>query len=177
MKQDIKNLFTESDLLKKKLPALHRKEFIEKLNAIKSKDSKKISTYYLAKVAAFIILFFSIGYTFYNDLPKNDIKEVAIEVQLKVIEQEFLENINQEWDSFLAIAEDKMLIKRYEEKLKNLDNDYKEISLKFKNNTNNVLLIESLLENLQNRLQLLKDIQQHIKLLNKKSQQNEDIII
>jgi len=177
MKRDIKSLFKNPDLLKKKLPALHREEFIEKLNAVKSKDSKKLSTYSIVKVAAFIILFFSIGYTFFNEFSKKNINEIAIEVQLKVVEQEFLKNINQEWDSFLAIAEDKMLIKRYEEKLKSLDNDYKETSLKFKNNTNNVLLIESLVENLQNRLQLLTDIQQHIKILNNKSQKNESIII
>ena len=64
----------------------------------------------------------------------------------------------------------------FKEKLTDLDNDYQEISRSFKNDSNNILVIESLVENLQTRLQLLKDIQVHINILNQKTEQNENTI-
>ena len=78
-----------------------------------------------------------------------------------------------EWQNFLELAKDENLIQRYKSKLEDLDTDYRLISEQFKHDTNNILVIQDLVNNLQTRLQLLKDIQQHIILLNQKNEQHE----
>ena len=79
-------------------------------------------------------------------------------------------SINKEWNSFLILAKDENLISRYKKRLDDLDLDYREISKQYDDDTSDILIIEALVENLQTRVDLLKDIQKHITLLN---QQNE----
>ena len=96
--------------------------------------------------------------------------------QIEAVEAEYLANIEAEWKSFVAIAKDEVLVKRFRKKLDELDNDYQDISLQFKEDSDNILAVEALIDNLQNRLQILKDIQKHIKILNQNNEHNENII-
>ena len=61
------------------------------------------------------------------------------------------------------------MVDRFRNKLADLELDYQEITLQFKADRNNIEVIESLIENLKERLQLLKDIQEHINILNQKA--------
>ncbi|SHG46243.1 hypothetical protein [Winogradskyella jejuensis] len=165
MKRDIRELFkNEVEDTKHELPRNHRKEFLEKLNSEKSNESNK-SNYLFLRIAAVVVIALTVGFF---TLHKSGVEENPLVAQVAQVEKEYLANIESEWQNFKAIATDSVLVKRYEKRLLDLDEDYKEISIAFKNDTNNIAVVESLIQNLQIRLQLLKDIQEHIKILNQK---------
>lgn len=177
MKQDIRDLF-QSDIgdSKNKLPESHRDEFSKKLKASRSSKVKSVNYFYIFKLAAMLVLFIAIGFFVFkiSDSPKEKVVATStIELQIKKVEKEYLNSIDKEWESFIALTEDEQLVKRYKSKLADLDNDYKLIASKFKQDTNNIYVIEELVNNLQMRLQLLKDIQAHIKLLNQENEHHE----
>lgn len=170
MKQDIRNLFNEEEDLKS-LPQNHRTEFLEKLQS----QSKKEPSFSWLKIAAVLLVALTIGFSIFNTEVEEE-KISPLVAQIEAVEAEYLKDIDREWDNFIALAEDENLIKRFQNKLEDLDKDYREISKQFKSDTNNIIVIESLVENLQTRLQLLKDIQKHIKILNQKNELHENTI-
>jgi hypothetical protein len=178
MEQDIRKLFKTEVETEKKLPVSHRDEFQAKLKASQPIRTQKqgIQRYY--KYAAAILIFIALGYVSFNKINEEPIiKESALELQLKEVEQQYLENIEKEWQSFKALTNDTKLINRYEKELSELNDDYQIISVQFKENSHNILIVENLVNNLQRRLQLLKDIQEHIKLLNQENGHYETIQI
>ncbi|TCK66776.1 hypothetical protein DFQ05_2050 [Winogradskyella wandonensis] len=165
MKRDIRELFkNEVEDTKHELPRNHREEFLAKLNSEKSNESNK-SNYLFLRIAAVVVIALTVGFF---TLQKPEAEENPLVAQVAQVEKEYLANIETEWQNFKAIATDSVLVKRYEKRLLDLDEDYKEISIAFKNDTNNIAVVEMLIQNLQTRLQLLKDIQEHIKILNQK---------
>lgn len=173
MKQDIREIFKNDELPKKKLPNFHEDEFLEKLEKFNKKKTKK--TFFKTwKIAASIVLIFSVGYYF---LSTNTEKTPTLFVQVKKIEKEYLQNIDTEWNTFIKLTDDKNLIERYEQKLKEYATDYKKITKQLKEFPNSINILESLIENLQRRLQIIKDIQEHIKELNQKNISNETIYL
>lgn len=170
MKQDIRNLFKAEDDLKT-LPKNHRIEFLEKLE----KQSKKKATFPWLKIAAVLLIALTIGFSLFYNKPE-EVKVSPIVAQIEAIEVEYFANIKAEWESFIAITDDDILVERFKNKLEDLDKDYQEISAQFKKDSNNILVIESLIENLQTRLQILKDIQKHIKILNQNNEHYEKSI-
>lgn len=171
MKQDIRPLFKDDVVAKKQLPANHRTEFLEKL---KSEQKPKANTFLWLKIAGVLVVGLLIGTAIFN---AETIEQPSpIIAQIEAVEAEYLKNIDMEWQSFIAIANDDKLVKRFEEKLNELDLDYKEIAFEFKEDANNILIVEALVENLQTRLGLLKDIQAHIKILNQKNDTYENTL-
>jgi hypothetical protein len=171
MKQDIRDLFkTEDDL--KALPENHRTEFLEKL---KTQPKKKFTSFSWLKIAAISVIALTVGYSIFMNEPEPVLVSPMI-AQIEAVEAEYLKNIEAEWENFVAIAEDEILVARFKKKLEDLDKDYKEISIRFKEDANNLLVIESLVDNLQTRLQILQDIQKHIKILNQKNEHYENTI-
>lgn len=176
MKQDIRNLFRDEDVesvdvSRKQLPDNHRQEFYDQLKASRPRRTSKINTSYLIKVAALITVFLALTITMFTTMdstPNQIVETSSMETQIEAIEKEYLASIDQEWKRFLVVANDEKLVERYKEKLDDLDTDYKEISLQFKADNTNILVIEALVDNLKTRLQLLKDIQEHINVLNQK---------
>ena len=173
MKQDIRNLFNEEDNLKT-LPENHRIEFRERL---KKQSQPKRSPYAWLSAAAILIIALTIGFNVRDMDAKPELNQVSpIIAQVEAVEAAYLKDIETEWQSFIAIADDAVLVERFRKKLEELDADYKVISLQFKDDANNILVIEALVENLQTRLQILKDIQKHINILNQNNEQNESTI-
>ncbi len=180
MKQDIRDLFNEEEVINNNLPKNHRIEFYDKLKASREKNKPKLKLNYVFRVAAIVVLFIGLTFLILNktDHDSNQVaNESVIETQINAIEKQYLTDINEEWENFIAIAEDETLVKRYRIKLDNLSSDYQEISKRFKTDNNNISVIEALVENLQTRLQLLKDIQEHIKLINQNNEQYETITL
>ncbi len=180
MKKDIRDLFDGNEGSDLELPKGHRQEFLEKLKKSKSRKSKRQGYVKIYRVAAVLIVFLSIGMVVFNPFYKDESEVVSkspIELQIKNIEKGYLISIGNEWKSFLKLTKDEKLIERYERKLESLDAEYREILKVFKNDSNNISVIESLIENLKTRLKLLKNIQAHIKLLNEKREENETITI
>jgi hypothetical protein len=173
MKQDIRTLFNEEDDLKT-LPENHRIEFRERL---KKQSQPKRRPYAWLSAAAFLIIALTIGFNVMEMEAKPELNQVSpIIAQVEAVEAAYLKDIETEWQSFIAIADDAVLVERFRKKLEELDADYKVISLQFKDDANNILVIEALVENLQTRLQILKDIQKHINILNQNNEQNESTI-
>jgi hypothetical protein len=171
MKRDIKDLFKEEDHLRS-LPEKHRDEFLQKL---KSQSKQKQGITFWLKIAAVAFIALAVAFSLYYKQPEAQ-KVSPIVAQVEAVEAEYLKNIEAEWESFVAIAEDEVLVARFKKKFDDLDRDYQEISDQFKEDPNNVLVIESLVENLETRLQILKDIQKHINILNQKNEHNETSI-
>ncbi|MDO6853813.1 hypothetical protein Q4599_09490 [Cellulophaga lytica] len=174
--KNLRNSFTEDDFPKKELPVTHKDEFLEKLGNM---PSAKKYNYRFMKIAAVFVLLVGLAFVFVQQNATDDEEEVnAVQItkELKKVETEYLANINTEWKNFLAVATDEKLIRRYKQKLTQLDADYKQISKEFKADKNNLFVVEDLIRNLQTRLSLLKDIQEHIKILNAKKDQNETTI-
>jgi len=177
MKRDIRTLFKEENLENKKLPENHRAAFLNKLKASKTEKIKPKNKFLVYKIAASILLFVSLGYFINKAFDTESVIETSQLVeQIETVEKQYLNEIDKEWQSFLALTKDKKLVSRYEKKLASLDESYKSISKSFKTDTNNILVIEDLIENLKTRLKLLKDIQEHIKLLNQKNDNYETVI-
>jgi len=177
MKRDIREIFKDEELPRKKLPSFHEVEFLQKLEILNKKQEPK-PFFKTWKIAASIILMFSVGYYFlstYTEVKQEN--QPTLLVQVKQIEKEYLKNIKTEWNTFVKLTTDKNLIEKYKEKLLNLDINYKEVSVQFEENPNNINILESLINNLQNRLQLLKNIKEHLKELNQKNTSNETIYL
>jgi hypothetical protein len=168
MKRDIRDLFKEEDDFKSLLDN-HRTEFFEKL---KKQPEKKSTDFPWLKIVAVFLVTLTVGFSLFFIKPE-DLKVSPIIAQ---VEAEYLKNIETEWQQFLTITNDTILIKRFEKKLNELDVNYKEIAIEFKGNTNNIIVIEALVDNLQTRLQILKDIQAHIKILNQNNEPYENTI-
>lgn len=166
MKRDIRDLFKEEDSLKK-LPENHRTEFLKKLQ---EPDKPKQNWLRMLSLVAVFVIALTIGFNLMESKPEQQTPIIA---QIEAVEAEYLANIETEWQSFIALAKDEVLIERFRNKLNELDADYQDISLQFKNDSNNILVIEALVDNLQIRLQILKDIQEHIKILNQNNEQHE----
>ncbi|WP_456442157.1 hypothetical protein [Psychroserpens sp.] len=173
MKQDIRGLFKVDDATGKQLPDNHKQEFYDKLKSSQT-IRESISWIWLKISAAFLIALTVGSLVFFNN--SNEVIVFPIVAQIEAIEDEYLKDIETEWDNFVAIADDEVLIERFRKKLEDLDYSYKEISERFKTDSNNILVIENLVNNLQNRLSLLRNIQQHIKILNQKSEHHENSI-
>jgi CHASE3 domain sensor protein len=174
MKQDIRDLFKNEDEENlKQLPDNHRAEFLEKL---KKPEESKRKTFVWLSIAAVLLIAFTIGFNVFNSDIEEDNTATPIIAQIETIEAEYLANIETEWQSFIALANDENLVKRFRKKLDELDEDYKEISIEFKEDSNNIMVIEALVDNLQTRLQILKDIQKHIKILNQTNEHHENTI-
>ncbi|WCO00760.1 hypothetical protein [Psychroserpens ponticola] len=172
MKQDIRDLFKDEEASEKQLPEHHRKEFYDKL---KAQESKQPISWLWLKIAAIFIIALTFGFLVFTS-NSDAVKVSPIIAQIEAIEDKYLKDIDLEWGKFVAIAEDEILVERFKKKLAELDKDYQEISEQFKTDSNNIMVIEDLVNNLQIRLKLLKDIQSQIKLIDQKNEHYENSI-
>ena len=174
MERDIRDLFKVKNDFNKDLPKNHREDFIKKLGEHQPKKESKKS-YRFLKIAASLLLIISCVLLYKNTiaLPQKS----AIELQMQAIEKDYLISIKKEWNSFKEIATDTILVNKYEEKLKKSKLEYRKITKQLKDFPNDINLLESLITNLQRRLQLIKEINEHIKELNPKNASNETIYI
>ena len=173
MKRDIRKIFNTDEFPKKKLPDFHEDEFLKKLETL-NKMKKPKPTFKIWKVAVSIALVFSVGYYLLDVKTETDSTFIT---KIEQVEKEYLQNIEAEWYTFVKLTSDKKLIEKYKEKLLTLDMNYQEISKQFKEYPKNINILESLISNLQNRLQLIKDIKEHLKELNQKNTSNETIYL
>ena len=173
MERDIRDLFKNDDTGKKKLPSSHREEFLEKLKRSSKKQKKFYNNW---KVVASIVILFSVGFYFINSNETKQ-KTPTLLVQVKKIEKEYLININKEWENFIEVTQDSILVNKYKIKMQDFDKDYQKITKQLEKNPNNINVLEALISNLQRRLELIKNIKEHIKELNQKNTNNETIFI
>ena len=172
MEQDLKKLFDTNSFPKKRLPENHVEEFAQKLQ--QQAPKKRTSAAFFMRIAASILIVFAVGYWIQNSFTEN---APSLQQQVAEIEKTYLKQIDQEWKTFLDSTNDPELIRYYEDRLEGLTKDYITISAQFKNDPNNILILEELIANLQKRLELLKNIQEHIQEIKKKKTRYETLII
>ena len=177
MEHNIKNLFNKNEFTKKKLPDSHTKEFIKKLESISAKRKKNTVFSKIKIVAFFLLMIFGVSMYFTFSEKEEPINDNSIFAEVEKIEQEYENKIDEEWQKFLKITNDTVLINKYKQKIQTSNTDYKKLTLNFKESPTNILALENLIHNLQKRLQLLKDIQEHINELNQKNTTNETIYL
>lgn len=172
MKQDIRKLFEkENSDFSCELPSGHRSEFQKNLQS----RQKKFVFGFTSKIAAIALVLIGTAFGFYTTQTQVKTDE-TVTTQIDLIEKEYLKNIESEWQEFISVTNDTTLIRRFDSKLKDLDMDYNKLSNQLKSNPENTIIIQSLIENLQTRLELLEDIQSHIQILNSKPEDHENIL-
>lgn len=173
MEHKIRDLFKNDEISTIEIPKNHREQFLEKLIKQNNKRKSNLKRKRYAIVASVVILI-SITISF---LQFNGEEKLPITTQIAEIEKEYLINIEKEWQNFVDVAKDSVLINKYEEKLHDFDTEYQKITSQLKENPNSIYVLESLIENLQRRLELIKNIKEHIKELNQKNTSNETIFL
>jgi peptidoglycan hydrolase CwlO-like protein len=174
MEHDIRDLFSKDDFVDEEIPKNHREDFIEKLGKQQPKKNRK-RNYKTLKIVASFVLMITCVYFYKNTIPSPE--KSSIEIKMESIEKDYLISIDKEWNSFMEVAKDSILIKKYEVKLKESNIDYQKITKQLTAFPNNINVLQSLIDNLQRRLQLIKDIKEHIKELNQKNTSNETIYL
>ncbi|WP_394747951.1 hypothetical protein [Spongiimicrobium salis] len=175
MQQDLRNLFKKEDSILE-LPQNHKEDFLVKLRVSQKGTNQRRWLRSGYGIAAVLVLFLGAITGFFTllDAEKTTAQSTIVQ-QIESMEKEYLANINREWQNFLILTTDRDLVKRYEKRLDDLGKDYKDTASQFKENPNDIHTIEKLINNLQTRLQLLKDIQEHIKIINQQNEPYENL--
>lgn len=172
MRRNIKKIINEQDapLEIPKLPEGHRAEFFEKLTKKNTVTSKKEIHFSWKSIAAACVLLFGMSAFIYTTYSKKTKNESPLLVEMKAIESEYLTHIASEWKSFQLTANDEYLVYKYKERLQSLDLAYQELKQEFLIQQNSLTVLNKMIQNLQLRLTLLQEIQQHLKRLQDEQQ-------
>jgi len=167
MKKNIKELLNENDHSEETptLPTGHRAEFLQKLSTTEGIPSELKPFHYWKSIAAACVLFLGIGAIIYSNYGKNEAVESSLFTEMKSIEDAYLKDIASEWETFQLTANDAYLVEKYKERLENLDTSYQELKQAFLVEKNSLTTLDKMIKNLQMRLTLLQEIQQHLKRL------------
>ncbi len=170
---NIKDILNENDapMETPRLPKGHRADFLEKLATSETNSTIKKSIYYWRAIAAACVLLIGIGAFVYSNYTTEENAQSSLFAEMKAIEDKYLQDIASEWETFQLTANDGYLVKKYEERMENLDASYQELKKVFLVQKNSLTTLEKMIQNLQMRLTLLQEIQQHLKRL-KNEQQN-----
>lgn len=196
MKKDMKDWFAEQDFNTESLPSGHRSRFLEKLNAAGEEDvsiidkhdldrtyeDKKVismnSWFKWSLVAGLALLIGIAGFNFTIKTTMNDgLSSVSPEMAQA---QDFftntihleLEKLNKEQS-----PDTERIIIDAKNALNKLEADYKSIKADFKINNDSKAVIAAMIQNFQNRIDLLETALEQIEQLkNFKEQDNETII-
>lgn len=151
------------------LPKNHRKDFEKKLSINNTKPYTK-----LYKIAALVIVLISITTLLATLKPKTS---SGFENDMTRIETELLQKIDSTRNNINLKTIDPELLEIYDSKLNELATDYRKISEALQQHPNNIMLLEQLILNLQNRLSLLKSMESQSNSSNQKYEHHETIIL
>ena len=186
MQVDLKEKI-KKDKMMRELPKNHRKLFKNRLQNELHQKAK--NNYSFMKIAASILILFSLGFTGYQlfkpDIPqeivqteevsKKKINSMAdISPNLKKVEDFYLSRINYQIAKIRITDENRDLLELYLSQLSVLQKEYEDLNLQLNGDEINEDTIEALIENLQLRLQLLKQLKKKLEIIeNLNSQENE----
>ncbi|MFK8059911.1 MAG: hypothetical protein AB8B78_07455 [Polaribacter sp.] len=174
MEHDIRDLFNKNEETHIEISKNHRIEFLQKL-AHQHKKKSGFQSKNIYKIGAFIaIILVCIVYYFNSN---HLVDKTPLQIQVAEIEKEYLNNIDKEWNSFIKVANDSVLVNKYKIKMRDFDKDYQKITFELQENPNSINVLEALINNLQRRLELIKNIKEHLKELNQKNTSNETIYL
>lgn len=180
MKKDIREILKEEEMMVS-LPEDHRKDFKKKL--MKELHSEPKSDFYFIRIAASVLLIFSLGF-FFMPKPAPQEKEKVVKAgyslgdlspEMKKIENYYLTAINLELTNLEVDDNNRQLINNYFMKLNQLTQNYKKMNEELGLEEIDEDLINRMVGNLQMRLQILTELKKELK--NIKAKQNEKVKI
>ncbi|WP_297704689.1 hypothetical protein [uncultured Eudoraea sp.] len=189
MAQDLRELFKEENDKRYPMKDGHEERFLELLD--KELPLRRKSTFYFIKIAASVLVLFSLGiYTYINfksdtlqqpAVVENEIENTKaqgyslgdLSPELKKIENYYVANINLELSRLEVSNENKAMVDDYMRRLSELDEEYKRLNIELNEIGPNDQTITALIKNLQLRLQLLQKLKEKLNQL--KSSENEQV--
>lgn len=177
MAQNIKEIL-KNDLktVPNKLSEGHKKRFENRLDTAFYQKKKSASYLRIVASVALLLSLSFIGVRYYKTTYSQvaiDTKDVVRKPEINKIEEFYLTQITFQISKIKFTDENKDLIAIYLSQLSKLQKEYKELKL----NTDefNEEVLDKIIENLQLRLQLLQDLKNKLKLIEKlKLEQNEN---
>ncbi|SNR15281.1 hypothetical protein [Tenacibaculum jejuense] len=182
MPKDIRNVVRDFEMENIELSQNHEARFLNKLE--EAFPEKKKSFQWLYAVASIVVLL-GLGIKFYpnhiestkENVETEQVNLGEISPEMKKIEDYYLTAINYEIASLNETQNNKALLDEYFEKISKLDTDYKRLNQKLKKEGITNKTINSLITNLQLRLQLLIHLKDQLNDLQTKENNNESIVI
>lgn len=189
MAQDIRNLFkNEPKNADVKMSKGHEARFLEKLENELPKQKKSSNRFGFLNIAASVIVLLGLSYGAYKVLPDsvdaNDSIEIVntgvktlgdVSPDLKKVEDYYLASINLELSKVQLTPENKELFDGYIERLKELNDEYKRLTLELNENGPNEGTLDALIENLKYRLNLVMRLKEKLSEFNDDSFRQESI--
>ena len=186
MKVDLRDKLKKEKMMRE-LPKSHRTNFEQLLQ--NELHLKPKSNYTFLKIAASVLLIFSlgvVGYQIFNldvsqeivltkDKPVNKINSMAdISPNLKKVEDFYLTQINYQISKITITDENRVLLEVYLSQLSVLQKEYNDLNIQLNINEVSEETIDALIENLQLRLQLLRQLKKKLEIIeNFKTKENE----
>ena len=167
MPKDLREIVKESQNSPIGLPEGHQKRFEERLKKL---EQPAVNNRFLfLKIAASLLILLGLGYFFRSDsVPAELPVEVkitnlgSISPEMKQIENYYLTAINYEMASLDVNPQSKQILNTYLEKVAGLTEDYKQLTEELAQKGIDERTINSLITNLQLRLQLLLELKDAI---------------
>jgi len=189
MAQDLRELFKEENDKRYPMKDGHEERFLELLD--KELPLRRKSTFYFIKIAASVLVLFSLGIYTYINYKSDTLQQPAVveneagntkvqgyslgdlSPELKKIENYYVANINLELSRLEVSNENKAMVDDYMRRLSELDEEYKRLNIELNEIGPNDQTITALIKNLQLRLQLLQKLKEKLNQL--KSSENEQV--
>lgn len=185
MAQDLRNLFKkDTEKQGAKMSQGHEARFLERLEKElpKQKASRNFS---VLNIAASIVLLLGLSfgaYQFFNKnvedvIPKgeqvvkqDDIKSMGeFSPELKKVEDYYLASINLELSKVQLTPTNKDLVDGYIQRLKELNDEYDNLTVELNDNGPNAITLEALINNLKLRLNLVTRLKEKLEEFNTES--------
>ncbi len=184
MPKDIRGILKEAQTNSKELKENHRLRFEQRLQQLHEPKKKN---YFFLKVAASLVVLLSIGYFSFFNKP-TDIEQQIVEPritnlssispEMQKVESYYLAAINYEIVSLEITPENKEVLDNYLSKIGKLTEDYKRLNNELSEKGINEKTINSLITNLQLRLQILLQLKDTLnEMIISKNIENEDTTI
>ncbi len=186
MKVDIRDIIKKENKMKE-LSNNHRDIFEKKLKRELKKDTG--NKFRILKIAASVLFLLSLGisgFKFYNNMDTTDQIETKINSakkinsmadispDLKKVEDYYLTHINYQLSKIKITDENRDLLEVYLSQLSVLQKEYSDLNMQLNTNEVNEETIDVLIENLQLRLQLLRQLKKKLEIIkNFKTKENE----
>ncbi len=181
MKVDIRDIIKKENKMKE-LSNNHRDIFEKKLKRELKKDTG--NKFRILKIAASVLFLLSLGisgYEFYNNIDVTDQDQTKkfnsmadISPDLKKVEDYYLTHINYQLSKIKITDENRDLLEVYLSQLSVLQKEYSDLNMQLNTNEVNEETIDVLIENLQLRLQLLRQLKKKLEIIkNFKTKENE----
>lgn len=187
MKVDIKEIIKKQNVMRE-LPKNHRDIFEKRLN--NELHPKKESGFFFLKIAASFLILVGVSFGAYQFLNNNEsstivqteskedknINSIAdISPDLKKIEDFYLTQINYQISKIKMTDKNKELLEVYLSQLGELQKEYDDLNTKLRGEEGTEETIDALIDNLQIRLQLLRQLKKKLEIIEKlNSTENEN---